>query len=130
MNDHIEKLTISQLDSLIQEKRSAIDALQSSIAIKKLELVAFETLQRKISAVSPNKMWAEFIDYVDQKSPELTPFLQKTELVTLIPGKLSLRGDDIVNELLFFKKGIIQKYLVEHFDVHFAVEIVDGTKGS
>lgn len=127
MNDHTEKLTISQLESLIREKRSAIDSLQSNIAIKKLELVALEALQRKISIVSPNRMWAEFIEYVDKKSPELAPYLKRAELISITPGKLSLKCDDIINELFIFKRAIIEKLLEEYFEIHFSVEIKNGT---
>jgi hypothetical protein len=127
VNDHTEKLTISQLESLIREKRSAIDSLQSNIAIKKLELVALEALQRKISIVSPNRMWAEFIEYVDKKSPELAPYLKRAELISITPGKLSLKCDDIINELFIFKRAIIEKLLEEYFEIHFSVEIKNGT---
>lgn len=125
-----EKLTISQLSGLIANKRSEINALNEQLSIKKLELISLEALQRKISEVLPEQVWGEFLAFIEEKAPELAIILKKTELISIMPGKLLLKSRDIYSEILFYQKAVIEKFLLQHFDITFSVSINDDSKST
>lgn len=125
MNTYINNLTYSQINTLIDAKRSEIETLSEQLSAKQLELNCFELLKKKIAEIHPDTIWQEFLEFIDQVAPELSLILKRADLISLLPGKLVLRCRDIDSEILFYQKATVEKYLNQHFEIAFAVSIIN-----
>jgi hypothetical protein len=120
-----ERLAENQIDKLISLKEDQIRESQEQTSHYKLELLALQLLKMKAGFSATDKLWNEFMAYVDSENVELSRILKRAVVLSLAPGKLSLRARDIDQELLLLYREQIEQLLLKHFEVNFSLSVHD-----
>ncbi len=122
--DALAKLSPHQLDSLIEMKRSDIEALENTLKSRKLELQAMELLKKKILFTRRDRLWAEILEFVAAYSGELSALLAKAEFVSLVRDKLKIKAEVEIGDELHFHKGTIEECLGQQFQMSIQLEVI------